>query len=315
VRLLITESEGFSPRAVQRVGSVASVQAADLDRPELLARIGGFDAIWVRLRHRIDRELLDRAPRLMLIATATTGLNHIDLDACEERGIQVICLRGHTAFLKGVRATGEHTIALMLAWLRNLVPAAQHVAAGGWQRDPFRGGELSSRTLGLVGYGRLGSMVGDLALAFGCRVLAHDPAVGEASPGVRLVDMQTLLAEADIVSVHVHLAPQTVGLIDAGVLARMKPGALLVNTSRGEILDEDAVLAALDSGRLGGLAADVLSGERSAGMEHHPLVARAALDPRVLLTPHIGGATWESMQTTEDFLADHVVAALRQLST
>lgn len=310
MKVLIAESGGFSPEATAMLEAVADVTSADLSRPELLEEVGDVEVLWVRLRTPIDREVLDRAPKLKAIVTATTGLDHIDLEACQERGVEVFSLRGEQAFLKDILATAEHTILLMLAWLRQLPSATRHVEGGGWDRDPFRGGEIRGRTVGVLGYGRLGKLVARLLVAFGARVLTHDPHVGpdEVEAPTRWVPLDELLGQCSILSLHVPLESQTRHLIDATTLTGMQPGALLINTSRGDVVDEAAVLQALESEHLGGYAADVLSGERSSGMGHHPLVRLAASDPRVLLTPHIGGATWESTHKTERFLAARVAA-------
>ena len=310
MKVLIAESAGFSPQAIEALQGVGDVTAADLSRAQLLEAVRETEVLWVRLRTPIDREVLDRAPALRAVVTATTGLDHIDLETCEERGVEVFSLRGEQAFLKDILATAEHTILLMLAWLRQLPDAARHVEEGGWDRDPFRGGELRGRTVGVLGYGRLGKLVARLLVAFGADVLTHDPYVDPdaVEAPTRWVPLSELVERSSILSVHVPLEAPTRHLVDRTVLAEMPPGALLVNTSRGDVVHEGAVIEALEANQLGGYAADVLSGEQSSGMSHHPLVQIAATDPRVLLTPHIGGATWESTHKTERFLAARVAA-------
>jgi D-3-phosphoglycerate dehydrogenase len=310
-RILVAEAQGFSPEAERILRDAGEVVLADLDRAGLIAALADVDVLWVRLRTRIDADVLAAAPRLRILATNTTGLTHVDLDACAARGVQVVCLRGETDFLKDIHATAEHTLALVLALLRRLPAAFRHVESGGWDRDPFRGGEIHGKTFGIVGYGRLGRLVGGLAAAFGARVLAFDPYVSEVGPGVEKVGLDELLAASDIVSLHVALTPETTGWFDAAKIARMRRGALLVNTARGEVLDEAAVLAALEGGHLGGGAFDVLTGERSSGMGHHPFVRLAREGGPVVVTPHIGGATWESTHKTEDFLAGKLRTLLR----
>ncbi|HEU4629848.1 MAG TPA: NAD(P)-dependent oxidoreductase, partial [Gemmatimonadaceae bacterium] len=157
--VLVAESAGFSPRAAALLRDAGELTLADLDRDDLLRAAGDADVLWVRLRHRIDAEVLHAAPRLRMLVTPTTGLNHVDLAAARARDVDVLSLRGEVAFLRDVRATAEHTIALILALLRRLPAAAAHAAAGGWERDRFRGHELYGRTVGVVGYGRLGRIV------------------------------------------------------------------------------------------------------------------------------------------------------------
>lgn len=313
MKILIAESAGFSERAIHSLREVAEVVTADLDAPGLLEAIADADVLWVRLRHVIGRQVLDNAPKLQAVITATTGLDHIDLEACQERGIEVFSLKGERAFLKDILATAEHTVLLMLAWLRRLPAATQHVEEGGWNRDLFRGGELRGRTVGVIGYGRLGTLVARILNAFGAEVLTYDPYVDaeQVEAPTRWVEREELLARASIVSLHIPLNETTTHLINADVLAQLRVGSVLINTSRGAVVDERAVLDALRTNALGGYATDVLSDERSSGMGHHPLVQAAASDPRVLVTPHIGGATWESTHKTEEFLADRVTRWIR----
>src|SRR5271154_5766855 len=169
-RILVTESSNFSKAAARRLADAGCVTWADLDRPELLSAVNLADVLWVRLRHQIDLEVMDAAPNLRVIATPTTGLNHIDLSAAEARGIRIISLRGETAFLEHIYATGEHTLALILALMRHIPAACRHVTEGAWDRDLFRGRELHGKTAGIVGYGRVGRMVGGYLQALGMKI-------------------------------------------------------------------------------------------------------------------------------------------------
>jgi D-3-phosphoglycerate dehydrogenase / 2-oxoglutarate reductase len=317
VNILIAESEAFSPAAADVLRGLGPVTLADLDREGLLRAVPDADVLWVRLRHRIDAEVMAAAPRLRAIVSPTTGLNHIDLDEAARRGIGVISLRGEVEFLKDVRATAEHTIGLMLALLRGLPAAAAHVREGGWDRGLFRGRELYGRTVGVVGYGRLGRLVTRYLTAFGSRVVVSDPRTdpGELEPGATLVDLDELLPEAQIVTLHASLSPDTEGLLSRPRIEAMRNGAWLVNSARGELVDEAALLDALRSGRLAGAALDVLSSERQEGMADHPLVAYARRHDNLIITPHIGGFTAESLDKTERFMAEALCGWVRDAST
>jgi D-3-phosphoglycerate dehydrogenase / 2-oxoglutarate reductase len=310
--ILVAEAERFSPQAVARLEQVGRVTLADLDRPGLLAGVAGADVLWVRLRHRIDEEVLAAGPGLRAVVTPTTGLDHLDLEAAERRGVRVLALRGEIDFLREIRATAELTIALMLSLLRHVPEAAEHVRDGGWDRDRFRGRELHEKTAGVVGLGRLGTIVASYLRAFGATVLAADPhrVPAEVPDGVELVELDELLRRADLVTLHVSLSDATRELLGPAELGRMREGAWLVNTARGELVDEAALLGVLRSGRLAGAALDVLRDERPAGMADHPLVRHAREHRDLLITPHIGGATSESMAKTERFLADRLAAIL-----
>lgn len=306
-RLLIAEPEDFAPAALARLRAVFDVACRRLAQAELRGALAEYDAVWIRLGLRVAAADLPARPRCRFLLTATTGTDHLDLAALADRGVRVLSLRGESAFLETIAATAEHTVALALALVRRLVPAAAAARAGTWDRQAYRGHELRGRTALVIGYGRLGRKVARVFQALDMSVLAVDPAVTVADPGIEQVaGLDDALPRADLVTLHVPLGEATRGLLGAERLARMKPGAWLINTSRGAVLDEAALLDALAAGRLAGAALDVVSGEPDVGPAH-PLVRYAAAHPHLLLTPHIGGATWESMARCEEFLAGRLL--------
>jgi len=304
--ILVAESDRFAPSAQAILRGLGEVRMSDLERSALLRELADVDVLWVRLRNRIDREVMAVAPKLKFIISATTGLNHIELAEAERRGIGVLSLRGEVDFLREIRATAEHTIALSLALLRHIPKAREHVQSGGWNRDLFRGNELHGKTVGIVGYGLLGRLVAEYLKCFGARVLATDPFIDSTNlaSGVSLVSQEELLVKADIVTIHVGLNETTRLFFGARQFAQMKTGAWFINTARGELIDEIALLEALQSGRLAGAAVDVLSEECSADMNSSPLVQYTRDHANLLITPHVGGCTFESMEQTEVFLAE-----------
>lgn len=307
MRILVAESADFSPAAARILESAADVTWADVDSRSLADLLPGHDLLWVRLRSRIDKATLTAAPKLRAVATPTTGLTHIDLQAASEQGIAIISLRGEIEFLRTIRATAELTIGLMISLLRKLPAAMQHAIAEPWRRDLFRGQEMYGSTVGLVGFGRLGQLVARYLHAFDANVLACDPYVdrAEVPSYVRLCTLDQLLAESGLVSLHVNLTAETEGFFGASQFAAMRPGALLVNTARGELIEEPALLAALASGHLAGAALDVI-GQEHALTPEHPLLGYARRNNNLLVTPHIGGCTGASMERTEVFLAGKV---------
>jgi D-3-phosphoglycerate dehydrogenase / 2-oxoglutarate reductase len=311
--ILVTESLNFSDAAAQRLRSAGRLILSDLDRQGMLAMAGEADVLWVRLRHRIDGEVMNAASHLRLIATPTTGLNHIDLGECGRRGVQVVSLRGETAFLDRIHATAEHTLGLILSLMRSIPGASNHVLEGGWNRDLFRGRELHGKTAGVIGYGRVGRMVATYLQAMGMRVLATDTDSSGRPADVRIsmVPLSELLAQADLATLHVPLTQENQSFFGRDQFRQMRHGSWFINTSRGELVDEGALLESLSSGHLSGAAVDVLSNETSDGMADHALVAYARSHDNLLITPHVGGCTAESMEKTEEFLADKVVALLR----
>jgi D-3-phosphoglycerate dehydrogenase len=285
---------------------------ADLDRNGLRSAVKDVDVLWVGLRHRIDASVMAGSRRLKIIVTPTTGLDHIDLNEARTRGITVLSLRGEVDFLQEVRATAEHTIALILAMLRHVPAALDHVLGGTWDRHLFRGHELYGKTVGIVGYGRLGRTVGRYLRVFDTRILAADPSLDLDSlePGVALLPLHHVLQQADLVTLHVNLCEQTCGFFGRNEFLAMKEGAWFINTSRGELVDEDALLDALRAGRLSGAALDVLCEERSDSMADHPLVVYAREHDHLIITPHISGCTAESMEKTEFFMAKKLCTVL-----
>lgn len=305
-KILVAESQGFSTAAATILRQTGDLVLADLDRPSLLASLRVVDVLWIRLRHKIDAQVIDAAPHLKVIVTPTTGLNHIDLEETQRRGIRVLSLQRESEFLQDVRATAELTLGLILTLFRGIPRAATHVQHGGWERDLFKGNELYGKAVGIVGYGRLGRIVGRYVSAFDARVLATDPnlTADTIEPGITVVSLHELLQEADVVTLHVNLDQGTMGFFGREQFAKMKKGAWFVNTSRGELIDENALLHSLQSGHLRGAALDVLRDEHSVSLHNHPLVAHAREHDNLLITPHIGGCTVESMEKTELFLAE-----------
>ena len=315
LKVLNAEPKGYSPRARATLERVAQVHEENCDRARLLGLIGDFDAVIVRLRNQVDREVLDATPRLRAVSSATTGLDHIDLEHAARRGVEVLSLRGETEFLRTIAATAEHTWALLLALIRRIPAASRHVQDGGWDRDRFRGRELYGKRLGVLGLGRLGSKVARFGLAFGMKVTAYDPHPAEWVEGVdRAQSLDDLLRSADVLSIHVPLDDETTGMIGKEEIGLLPSGAIVVNTSRGQIVDEPSLIEALREGRLAGAALDVLADERVGTSGAAPAaVGYAREHTNLLITPHIGGATAESMERTEVFMAEKLAGFLSQL--
>ena len=304
MRILLAEKSSFSPRGIQELNSIAPTDACDLRQEELAERVSDYEALVVRLGLRVDAEVLSAGRRLLAIGTPTTGLDHIDLAAARKQDVAVLSLKGERLFLDQVYATAEHSFALLLSLARRIPAAFSAVQSGEWRRDLYRGWELNGKTLGLIGCGRLGNMVVRYAQAFGMQVLVYDPYIDQVPTGVtRCSSLMELLSASDMVSVHVPLNAETEGLLGEAELAQMRPGAFLVNTSRGAVLDENVLLQALESGRLGGAALDVLYDEHLLQIDH-PLLAYARQHDNLIITPHIGGATYESVEKADLFLVN-----------
>lgn len=311
-RLLVLEPFR-SPDALARLRKKFDVWSLDSmeDLPTLPSDFVGLVA---RLKYRIDEKLVSRFSHLRFVATPTTGLVHIDLDVMARRDIEVVSLKEDTAFLQNLTATAELVWGLILTAYRNLGPATESVRAGVWNRDPYIGNELREKTLGVVGLGRLGSMVAEVGIAFRMNVLYCDPILKDTTQA-RRVDFDTLLAESDIITLHIHATPQTTRMLAAREFARMQRQPLLVNTARGEVIDEDALLEALSSGQIRGACLDVLCDEhwnteedKVRWAKNNRLIAYAWEHRNLVLTPHIGGLVFEGAARAEDHLIGKLLA-------
>lgn len=298
----IVISEFMDPAAVGTLTDGFEVRYAPelVDKPtELHALLGDCRALIVRNRTRVDAALLAHAPRLTVVGRLGVGLDNIDLEACAARDIAVIPATGANTL-----AVAEYVIAGLLLLTRGAFLASARVASGEWPRQQLIGGELSGRTLGLVGHGAIAREVAARDRALGMRIAAHDPLLAADDPAWRdthrCAGLRELLAISDAVSLHVPLTPRTRHLIDADALAAMKPGAVLINTARGGVVDEAALAEALRAGQLAGAALDVF--------EQEPLPAGSVLDgvPNLILTPHIAGVTEEANQRVSALIARRI---------
>jgi len=275
----------------------------DLSRTELLEAVGDVDAIIVRSATTIDGDVIAAAESLRIVGRAGVGTDNIDLDAATRRGIMVT----NTPHANTI-ATAEQTFALMLATARNTAHAHGSMAAGEWSRASFIGVELNAKTLGVVGFGRVGRAVAARAKAFGMQVMAYDPYVSELvgrEHGVVLSELDDLLARSDFVTLHAVPPSDGSAILDASAISLMKPGSTIINAARGQLLDDAAAREALDSGHLRGVAVDVYDVEPP--VADHPLVGH----PRVVHTPHLGASTAEAQRDVSIQVVEQVLAGLR----
>jgi phosphoglycerate dehydrogenase-like enzyme len=284
------------------------------DTAEILA---GVEVLFAPLGYLTDKRKIDLCPRLRVIVSNTTGHPHIDVDYAHSRGIYVACLKFAQEFLRTITPTAELTWGLIIALTRNIIPAQRAVLGGVWDRRPFPGqAMLSTMTLGIVGYGRIGRMVAHYGRAFGMTVRYHDPFVaGSAEGGQSVARLHDLVAQSDIVSVHVPHEKTTELMFSSGVFESFKRGAYFINTARGELVDWAALLNALETGLLGGAALDVFEGEYAPGFAScfpsHPVLQYARNHSNLLLTPHIGGSTIDAWTMTEAHAIDMALEHLK----
>ena len=305
-RIVITEF--LDERAVAQLGARHDVlydpKLVD-DATRLAAEAAGADAIVVRNRTQVRGPLLAALQRCKVVGRLGVGLDNIDVPSCEQRGMQVIPATGANAL-----SVAEYVVGTAMLLLRGAYQSTTAVADGQWPRNALSNGrEISGKTLGLVGFGSIGQLTAKLGLGLGMQVVAFDALMDTDHPafadlGVRCAGLDEVIAMSDVVSLHVPLVDSTRGLLDAGRIASMKRGAVLINTARGGIVDEVALAASLKAGHLGGAAIDVFD------VEPMPVAAHFQGCPNLVLTPHIAGVSAESNERVSFLIATKVLEAL-----
>src|SRR5712692_6185060 len=299
-------ADKISERGVQLLKEQPGWNIVLTTKDTLNAEIADADALIVRSSTKVTAELLDQAKKLRTVGRAGVGVDNIDLEAATKRGVLVMSTPGGNAV-----SVAEHTFALLLALARQVPRLDKAIHEGRWEKSSAAGTEVRGKTLGLIGLGRIGTEVAVRAEAFDMRVLAYDPYISEAAArevSVELVPLEKLLAESDFVSLHTALSPTTQNLISAANIQKMKKGARLINTARGELIDEAALAEALKGGKLAGAAVDVFAEEPP---KNSPLVGL----PNVIATPHVAGSTTEAQEEVgtqvavqiKDYLAEGII--------
>ena len=306
MRIGILEPDGFSEAALGQLRGLGEVVMAGEDNSS--GFLADLDVLFIRLAFHIDRVFLARTPNLRVLVSPTTGHTHIDMNALKEKGVHLLSLKGETEFLENVRATPEHTIGLLLALLRNYKTAFLNPSNPVWDRDSYRGEEISGLKVGLIGYGRIGRRVAEYLRVFGAEVRWLDPNLenGTQDSG-RADDLMELIAWSQAIILATSYEPGAQPVLGKAEIDALH-GQYLVNTARGELIDEPTLLDAIEADRLAGVAVDVICNETG----DNQLVRWLSLTEgrNVIVTPHIAGATWTSMRATEEFMAGKLAAVL-----
>ena len=303
-RVLVTDTLAESGLAILRAATDVDLDyRAGLKGSDLLRAVAESDALITRSGTAVTPELVNAGERLRIVGRAGVGLDNVDVDACTARGILVI-----NAPTANIMSATEHTMAMLLALCRNIPEAHASVKRGEWTRPKFMGIELSGKTLGVIGLGRIGSRVTVRARAFGMHVIGYDPYIAPTAferVGAEQVSLEELLAQSDVITVHTPLTDETRGMIGADDIGKMKDGVVLVNVARGGIYEEKALADALNNGKVSGAAVDVFADEPP-GKDHPLLNAK-----NIILSPHIGANTIEAQDRVAVQTAEMVVEALR----
>jgi D-3-phosphoglycerate dehydrogenase / 2-oxoglutarate reductase len=300
-RILVTEkiADGGLDR-LRAAGHDVDLQQ-DLTPDQLLEAVVGAHALIIRSATTVTAEVIAAGQDLVVVGRAGIGLDNVDTAAATEQGVMVV-----NAPQSNILTTAEHTMAMLLAQARNIPQAHAALVAGRWERSKWEGVELADKTLGIVGLGRIGKLVAQRALAFGMKVVAHDPFVAPERArqiNVELLGLDELVAHADFLTLHVVKTPETLGMIGKELLAKAKPNLRIVNVSRGGVIDEAALAEAIREGRIGGAAIDVFATEPTTSSPLFEL-------PQVVVTPHLGASTAEAQDKAGDTIAEQVGLAL-----
>jgi D-3-phosphoglycerate dehydrogenase / 2-oxoglutarate reductase len=304
VTVLNLEPFEYSKKAIEKLKPFFQYKESSWDNVRSPDFSSNADVIIIRLGEKLTKDIISKFPSLKVVVSATTGLDHIDLQTCKAHSIKVLNLRPYQEFLDSIPSTAEMAFALMLSLIRNIPAAVIDVAKGNWDRDKFRGYQLKGKTLGIVGLGRTGSKMANYAEAFGLKVVYFDPHV-HINKHNKVSTIEELFKCSDIVSLHVHLKEDTFMLVNESTL-KTADNFFLINTSRGDVIDEEAVLNSLKNGSLKGFATDVLSGELS-GIRGNKLFEALTNGYNIIITPHLGGATFDAMHSCEEFIAERLI--------
>lgn len=310
MKIAITESENFTKIGFERLKAIGEVQEYDFKSIEELIHVcEKVEVLFVRLRFKFTKEILIQLPYLKFILTATTGTDHIEEDFFVNRGGEIICLKGETEFLEQIPSTAEHTWALLLSLYKKVPFSFNDVKQGNWNRDGFKGNNLKNKKIAILGMGRVGKQVAKIADCFSMEVGYYDIKEIE-SPYIKFNTPAVLFEWADIITIHIPQNDANQNFIDKTLLSHIQKTAVLINTSRGGIWDESALCEMIKNKEIKGVATDVLKNELDNKINENVLVALSQKGFPIIITPHVAGATIESMEITENFIVEKFIKTL-----
>lgn len=311
MEILITEPKEFSSVALEKLKKLGNVQMGPFHKNELSLIISKIDIVVIRLEHFLDSNLLKKAIRLKYILSPTTGLNHIDVAYALKRNIKIISLKNEQDFLESIPSTAEHTWALLLSLIRKVPQSFEDIKNGRWNRENFKGNNLNALTIGIFGFGRVGKQVAKIAQVFNMKIVVFDKNKIEKADYTIVNSKEELFMKSDIISIHLDLNNENIELINRDLLKLLKKGSFLINTSRGEIINETDLVEFLENKTLEGAALDVLQNENNTqDLFQSPIILYAKSNNNLILTPHIAGATKQSMLLTEEFIVDKLYSRM-----
>jgi D-3-phosphoglycerate dehydrogenase len=314
MRILNLDPENYNKNAIEIYSSIGKYEERNVNREELKKIANLYHVLVLRFSHILDKEMIDLAKNLKYIVCNATGVDHIDENYANKKGIKIVSLRGEVDYLKNITSSAEHTWAMLLSLARRLPKACLNVQKGYWKRNLYVGDQLYKKTIGIYGLGRNGMMVANYANAFGMQVLAYDTNQNKEikiPKYIKLVSSENeLLGRSKILTLHIPLNESTYGLINAEKLNKMPDDSYLVNTSRGEIIDEESLIQLIGLNKFSGVALDVIRNESSINNSNLQKFNELEKIHNLIITPHIGGVTRDSWAETELFIANKLKAAV-----
>ena len=306
MNVLITEPLDFSKKAIEKLKNFSIVELG-YDENKTYDHI---DILFIRLGYKIDEQFLINFKKVKIIVSPTTGEDHIDIEYINKNDIKLLSLKGHEDFLSSIPATAELTIGLIINLSRNITSAHNGYLKKNIDRDNYKGFDLKNKKLSLIGFGRVAKLVSKYALSFGMHVQAYDPYAdfNEYRFVKKFNSLEAILIDSDFISIHAALNQETLNLLNKKLLKTIDEKTFLINTSRGDIIDNEYLLSMLKNNKIKGAALDVIANELDKENKiRNEFIGYANRNKNVILTPHIGGATYESMESTELFLTDKLV--------
>lgn len=314
MKILHLEAYNYSEaslNALRNIGELEIKEPQSKEELDLILMHSNYDCIFTTIGNKLDRINLNNQKNLKFIVSPTTGLNHIETEYVQEKNIEVISLKGESDFLSSVQSTAEHTWMLILSLVRNFKQSQQSISKGIWSRNNLLCDELNTKTIGIIGYGRLGKIVARYAQAFSMRVLVCETDINNQNiakdNGLEICNKEELFSEADVIVLLANYTKENENMIGEKEFLKIQKQAVFINTSRGELVDEEALLNALQNKRLKAAALDVLKGDSDWKTElpvNNELFKYSQLNTNLIITPHIGGYGRVSIQKTRDFITE-----------
>lgn len=291
--------------------NIAEVDTLNDDYNLVLKNINRYDAYLSALTVQVDKKILDNATNLKVIGSPSTGTDHLDISYIKKLNIKCFDISKEYKLINSFTATSELAFGSLLMLIRKINIANEATKKGLWEREKYTGMQLFNKTFGILGYGRLGKISANIANGFGMKVIAHDIKKIKSNSKVESVSFEELLKRSDILSVHIHLNKKNEKIINKEAFSRVKNNCILINTARGKLVDEDALLDALNSKKIYGAVLDLVDGEWNNNLLEHGLIKYSKNHSNLLITPHIGGATIESINGARIFMVNKVADYLK----